>query len=385
MTKAAPPEVKALETAPRTVVIAPRPGIGDMIWHIPLLRAVAATSRDGQISLMTRPSVQAQWLFRGEPMVAETLSLTGSAGAFNAVRSFCGMCAALKRGGHQRAVILHAGPRFGAAAALVGIKERVGYARPGRKGWLTRPVDVRGGLDILGAFDEMRAFSWRSGFMPADPAPDLRADPAATAAMLERFGALPRPWLAVGVGATSQDRLWPMERFGQLAQNLAAAGAGTLFALGGPGDAARAQAMTAAAAGAPVAAATDLRLDQTTALLGLADAFVGVDSGPMNVSAALRRPTFAIFGSILNRMPLDLHPTMRPILPPGGLAADGMARVSVEQAMDAVAPFLRGGWTPGFPAHGIRPPQDATDYGLTDRPSPPPGGTWRDPAFGFTT
>ena len=46
-------------------------GIGDTIWHIPYLRAIAAASRDGKATLVCRPATHAKELLRYDDCVEE--------------------------------------------------------------------------------------------------------------------------------------------------------------------------------------------------------------------------------------------------------------------------------------------------------------------------
>ena len=58
---------------PRTVVVVHRTGIGDLIWHIPYVRAIAAASADGKVSLIVRPSSRAADVLAAESCVAEII------------------------------------------------------------------------------------------------------------------------------------------------------------------------------------------------------------------------------------------------------------------------------------------------------------------------
>src|SRR5690242_3269509 len=53
-------------------VIQPLPGIGDMIWHLPHIRAIAAHV-GGPITLLAKPRSRADELFQAEPSVGEVL------------------------------------------------------------------------------------------------------------------------------------------------------------------------------------------------------------------------------------------------------------------------------------------------------------------------
>ena len=56
-----------------TVVIQPKQGIGDTIWHLPFIQAIAAAAPGGTVTFITLPSTHAKELLEAEPCVAETL------------------------------------------------------------------------------------------------------------------------------------------------------------------------------------------------------------------------------------------------------------------------------------------------------------------------
>ena len=56
-----------------TAVIQVKPGIGDVIWHLPFIRAIAAASPGGRITFLTPPRTCARDLLNAEPGVAEVL------------------------------------------------------------------------------------------------------------------------------------------------------------------------------------------------------------------------------------------------------------------------------------------------------------------------
>jgi heptosyltransferase-2 len=95
--------------------------------------------------------------------------------------------------------------------------------------------------------------------------------------------------------------------------------------------------------GAPVVDATGLSIIEAAALLGEADLFVGPDSGPMNLAAAVGTPAFAMFGA--TRV-LTYSKFIHPILPDDGGAPTlhGMARISAGNVLTRIAPYLG---TPG--------------------------------------
>jgi heptosyltransferase II len=54
-------------------VIQVKPGIGDVIWHLPFIRAIAAAAADGQVMFFAPPTSAAKDLLAAEPRVASTI------------------------------------------------------------------------------------------------------------------------------------------------------------------------------------------------------------------------------------------------------------------------------------------------------------------------
>ncbi len=110
----------------------------------------------------------------------------------------------------------------------------------------------------------------------------------------------------------------------------------TLALVGGPGEATLHHEICTALgdAAARVAPALGWHLAETAALLATSSFYVGNDTGVMNMAAAVGTRAYALFGATP-----ALHHSAQivPIVsPPGGLA-DGVARVTLEAVLAAIA------------------------------------------------
>ena len=94
-------------------------------------------------------------------------------------------------------------------------------------------------------------------------------------------------------GAGWGAKQWPAERYGQVAQKLAARGVKPLINFG-PGEEQLAQAVQNASAG--TAEPVSLSLTRLISLMRRASLFIGGDTGPLHLAAALKVPVVAIFG-----------------------------------------------------------------------------------------
>jgi heptosyltransferase-1 len=94
-------------------------------------------------------------------------------------------------------------------------------------------------------------------------------------------------------GAGWGAKRWPAERYGEVARGLAEQGVGSILNYG-PGE--EELVRTAEAASGGTARAMSFTITELIALTRRARLFVGGDTGPMHLAAALRVPVVAIFG-----------------------------------------------------------------------------------------
>lgn len=309
------------------MVYMPDRGVGDLMWHLPTLRAIASRALEGKVLLAARPTSRARELLAGEPCIESIDYLDYRAGAFRhlaEIADFYRLC----RQRRPRAVwILEKIDRPAIGAALAGVRERRGFGLGhSQEGWLTHGPFLPRALRATHRIEKLAAFEAAHGLKVASREPALCPAPAALRVVDERFGDRPKPWIVYGVGASEPRRRWPLDRFTGLSAALADLG-GTHFWLGGPEDspAVRAE-MQRADRNCINIDVCDLKLDIGAALLSRADLFVGNDSGPLNLAASVGVPAIGLFG---DSPPLDYSRFLRPVVgPPGGMVALTVERVA---------------------------------------------------------
>jgi heptosyltransferase-2 len=310
------------------MVYMPDRGVGDLMWHLPTLRAIAASTPEGRVLLATRPSSRARDLLAAEPCVVAVDYLDYRAGTFRnlvEIADFYKLC----RRRRPRAVwILEKIDRPAIGAALAGVPERRGFGLGhGQERWLTHRPFLPRSMRPAHRIEKLAALEAGHGLTVTSREPALVPIPAAVEAMEARFAGLPRPWIVYGVGSSEPSRCWPMERFGELTRELADLG-GTRFWLGGFGDSAAVDAQLAA--GADGVNVCDLKMDAAAALASRADLFIGNNSGPLNIAASVGVTSIGLFAGTA---PLDYSRFLRAIVGP----EEGMAFLGVE----SVAPIAR--------------------------------------------
>ena len=146
----------------------------------------------------------------------------------------------------------------------------------------------------------------RIGIYPDAADKRLVLRPAADAtnkinALLIQHALAPHRFIQVHPGSRWLFKCWPAERTAELIERIVADGI-TVVVTGAPDERERALVkdvlahVNAASAGSLVDLSGQLSLPEVAALTGVARAFVGVDSAPMHIAAAMGTPTVALFG-----------------------------------------------------------------------------------------
>jgi heptosyltransferase-1 len=221
----------------------------------------------------------------------------------------------------------------------------------------TRPVIVRGthvveqNLSIAEAFVERKLRA---------PAVELPRDEAAESRVEQRLReASVRDFAILNPGAGWGAKRWPAERYGCVARALADEGLQSIVNHG-PGEESLAREVEAASKG--TARALECSISELIALTRRAKLFIGGDTGPMHLAAALKVPVVAIFGptdparngpyatrSIVLRNPESTTSHARVALPD-----QAMLEITVEAVVKAARTLLaRDAWqSPTEAAHG---------------------------------
>ena len=289
-------------------------GIGDLLFAMPALDALAATYPGAEIVLLGSP-VHAE-LLRGRPSPVSRVEVLPVArgireapGRRPDVRAIAEFRARVRRGGPvDLGVQLHGGGR-NSNPFLLALEPRhsVGAATEdaARLERSLRYVyyqhEVVRGLEVVGL----------AGAEPVSLEPQLAvtaAEQLAVAPHVPRDGA---PLAVVHPGASDPRRRWPAERFAQVIAGLLDAGASVRL-IGDAGDAAlQARIVADVAALRPQGAARlvplagALGIGESAALLAAADVVVANDSGPRHLAQAVGAPTVGIFwfGNVVNAAP----------------------------------------------------------------------------------
>ncbi len=302
-------------------------GLGDVINTLPALDALRAARPDAHIAWL----VESPWqdVLPVAPRLDEVIAVPKQSWLaklrdFNDLFTLPGEVRAFVRELRARSFDLvidfHGNLRSGVATLVTGAKDRVGFAPDFCKEFnhlfTNRRYPVGGAPDGAGhihRIDRVLELAKAIGAQPVADTPrvDVRQDALAFARQaFQEAGLSTRPVVAVHPGTSrfGEYKRWPVERYAGVIRLMAEREARSLITWG-PGE--EAMARTAAADTTAVIAPQTNSVAQLAALLSLCDAFIGADSGPAVLAAAVGTPPVTIFGTKNPAVYATRHPRSR--------------------------------------------------------------------------
>ena len=326
----------------RTLVIQPLPGIGDMVWHLPHLHAIAAASPDERVSVLAKPRSRADILLRADESIDEVIWLERKPGQHDGFLGWFRLVDLLRRFGVQSVWVLHDSVRYISAAWFAQIPERRSFGFGQQRWFQTTPLHLPHDADRhpIAKADLLLKLH---GLTTTEGAADLVVDHTLVKAVGESFAGAIEPWLAVGIGSSEPHKQWGRERFAELIRRLVVRRRVSIMIVGGAPDRPAAKWVIEQAGDENVFDATDLSVDVTAALLSRCRLYVGNDTGFLNIAAAVGVDALGLFGG---SPPLRHSRHVHVVLPEGGIEAQYgdryMERISVDSVEGAVNRLLDG-------------------------------------------
>ncbi len=262
--------------------------IGDIILTTPAVRALrTALPRAELVYVVEEPYRK---LVEGNPDIDRIVAVPKGASR----REFLALARALRKEGFDAVIDFHGGPRASLLALLSGAKVKAGYAVKYR-GFL---YDVRvprapeqGRIhSVENHVNLVRALGVAVGEIPG------LVLPRAQAPILDLQGR--GPMIVLHIGAGNRFRYWGTDNLVRLVRLLGEA-EGTRVALIGGAEDKAAEAEILGRVPGTLSYVGALDLAGTAALIRQATVFVGPDSGPMHIAAAVGTPIVAWFGPTL--------------------------------------------------------------------------------------
>jgi ADP-heptose:LPS heptosyltransferase len=308
------PQPSGSFSEPRILITHLTPHLGDTIMVMPMIEALRAAQPKARIDFAAESSAVS--LLSGLPGLDHVYSLPlGSKPPVSPLQSIGRVLRVTRAYLARRTELtptLCLSPRWGddqyrsnVLAFLTGAVRRIGFSSPiasYRDSFLTEPIPGGNGLHEAERFCLLAA---EAGLIPHSaielaakrPVASLRslATEQDWPALAHRLGVqLGRPFAVIAPGATMPRRIWPIERWAEVARSLESMGMAVVL-LSGPADRHISERLHQSCGQSTVLAAGRTNLLETVALLSNADLFLGSDSGPGHVAGALGVPSVILF------------------------------------------------------------------------------------------
>jgi heptosyltransferase-2 len=283
------------EDRPRILVKATN-WLGDVVMGIPALRALRAAAPDAHLAVLIRSELAS--LLAGMRWIDEVVAYRHPVGTGR----LPGIVRTIRAARFDWAIVFPNRPEPALWMFLARIPNRVGYALHRRGPLLTHkawPSDaVRGGHQVHWYLDLLRQ---TMGVESQPESGGFEVDPVAAEKMRSWLAAARRrpavPLVALAPAATyGPAKEWPADRYAELVDGLDTEGWECVI-IGAPGERARCDDVRARSRAGGILAAGETSVAELAALLSLCQGFVGNDSGPMHLAAAVGLPTLGLFGS----------------------------------------------------------------------------------------
>ena len=279
---------------PRRIALIKPSALGDIVHALPVLSALRAMFPHASITWIVNKAYEP--LLAGHPDLTDTLAFdrgAGKRGLRSAISYAAHFARELRRRRFDLVVDLQGLLRTGLMCLATGSPRRIGFAsaREGSRYAYTQMVRVPDAarihavdrywrvVEALGAGDLPKRFH-------------VPISPEARAWAASELAGLPRPIVAVAVGAKWLTKRWPPGHFAELLRIAKPQAASVVF-VGTADDTPLSLEVIRQLPGPARDFTGKTTLPQLAALLAASDVMVGNDTGPLHLAAALGKPCVA--------------------------------------------------------------------------------------------
>jgi heptosyltransferase-2 len=284
--------------------IQPLPGIGDVVWFLPHMRAIAYGHASQKIYILTKKSTLADQLLENEPWVAgyiwlerdHRLQAKAKKQKHDGIFGRWRLAKELEQYEFDQAWSLHHSGYYRHVMALARIKNRHGFTIGSKSRLLNHNVILPKEYKARHFREQVSAFLEMAGFDLAPFHSPIKILPTAHQAIQKEFGDKTKPRIAFGIGASGDEKIWPAKKFAQLAQHLTPDY--QICLCGGTSEQPIAEKIKQLFPGNSdlLLNSTNLPLQQSLALLASCDRYIGNDTSLMNLAVNQGVKTIGLFG-----------------------------------------------------------------------------------------
>jgi len=283
-----------LDITPQRIAIIKPSALGDIAHSLPVLSALRQRFPMAHISWVVN-SVYAP-ILQQHPDLNEIVSFDRGAVRKNWLKGsmeFSRFLGRLRKERFDLAIDLQGLFRTGLMTIATGAPVRIGLAsaREGASLTYTQRVDDRTGVQH--AVDRYWRVIEALGDAPSTKRFHVPIHDDARTWACSQLQALPRPWIAVGVGSRWLTKRWPPAHFAALATRAQVRYGGSVIFVGTPDEADLADNAATQVHGPKLQLTGKTTLPQLVAILNEADVMLANDTGPLHLAVALGRPVVA--------------------------------------------------------------------------------------------
>ncbi len=285
--------------------------MGDVLMATPALAALRAGFPDARIDFFV--GGWSKQMVAGNPRIDEVIDIGSVGSGRYGVSDYLAVVRKMRGGRYDACFVLDRSAFISILPFLAGISRRIGLDSQGRGFSLNVRVpcaEVKHEAELY--LDAIRAI----GIVPENPRLEFhptRQDTEKADQILARVSAPPSPLLPPDSTARSPivvihpgggsnpgmdllTKRWAAERFAAVADAAIAEFGALVLIVGGQGDAAAGQQMAKAMKNEPIDLVGQTTIGELAAICQRSDLFLGNDTGPMHLAAAVGATIIAIFG-----------------------------------------------------------------------------------------
>tara|TARA_B100000745_G_scaffold239825_1_gene162457 strand:+ start:17 stop:1030 length:1014 start_codon:yes stop_codon:yes gene_type:complete len=328
----------------KTAVIHSYNGMGDLIWHLPYIHALAKQTQEEKIILFSKKTTNAQELLSADPYIDKIINLDDTRGIFTNLFSFFKISKSLKENNIEKLWIFHESIKYALAGLTGGVKERLGYEYGLQKFFLSKRNVMPKSSKIERPFEKARIFLDSHEIKKEKIKPNFFIEKKSLLKIQKKYKKKSKPWVVISSTNKADFKKWPNERFSKLTNLMLESFKGTIFIIGAPEEKEFINKITYNLKKTKKIITSCTSLHENAAIIYNSSLFIGLDSGAYNLSALIGVPSYAIMGA---SPPLKHLPTYKAVIPPTGeikniVGADkipeekGMNSISAEYAFDCI-------------------------------------------------
>ena len=328
----------------KTAIIHSYNGMGDLIWHLPYIHAIARQTKEKKITLFSKKSTNAQELLSADPYIKKIINLDDTRGILTNLVSFFKISKSLKKNNIKKIWIFHESVKYALASLSAGVNERFGYEYGLQKVFLSKKNVMPKISKFERPFEKARIFSESHGIKKKKIKPNFFIKKKSLLKIKKKYKKKSKPWIVISTTNRADFKKWPNERFSGLINLISDSFKGTIFMISSPQEKKFIKEIIYNSKKSKKIITSFASLHENAAIIYNSSLFIGLDSGAYNLSALIGTLSYAIMGA---SPPLKHLSTYKAIIPPSGeikniVGADkipeeeGMNSISVEYAFDCL-------------------------------------------------